>query len=214
MPQSLKLDIAVVNNHWIWPTWRYMPAGEIVYLLERMEINLIYCCTEDEHASDDAALPSWTYEEEFIRLISHFLRCGPSSSSFESTGIPQRRSNFRIRTLAIDIDTTNIQQGSKMFSNRVVPSRRIDGLGHLTFDPLYSVDATTCLEYVDRLANLMKKMMHRDKDGFIIRERVDRIVFSVDGRARKEIDIVKYLLSKQETIIADYRRGTTSKSSS
>lgn len=214
MPQSLELDVAVVNNHWIWPFWRYVPGREMGYLLESMEINLIYCCTEDEHASYDVALAKWTYEEEFIKLISYFLRCGPSSSWFDSTTIPRGRSDFRVKTLAIDIDTASITNGRKMFSNNEVPSRRIDGLGHLTFDPLYSVDVTTCLKHVDWLACLMMKMIHRHNDGLLIRERVDRIVFSVDGRTRREIDIAKYLLSKQETMLAEYRRGETIGSSS
>lgn len=214
MPRALKLDVAVVNNHWIWPCWRYIPGGDIGYVLESLEINLSFCCTEDERASYDMTTAAWTYEDDFVKMISQFLHSSLSSSSFGSSGMPWGRSDFRVKTLTIKLDTVIVKNGNKPLSEDEVPFRQIDGLAHLTFDPLYSADLAACLNHIDWLANRMNQMIHHAIDGFTIRERVDRIVFSVDNRVREEINIAKYLSDKDERRIAQYKQSTATGSSS
>jgi hypothetical protein len=204
--QNFHLDVAIVNNHWIWPTWKYIPAAKNGYLLESLQINLIHCCSEEERASTSTDSANYVTSLEFLKVIGHFLRCGFSSASFEGTGMPRRRSNFRVKTITINVDTASIRVGNDKLSEKDVPYRQVQGLAHLSFDPLYSIDSATCFDNLDRLATFINMAMPRLDDGLTIRERVDRIVFSADGRTRSEINIAKHISGKEEMRIADYKR--------
>jgi hypothetical protein len=206
-PQVFHLDIAIVNNHWIWPTWRYIPGAKLGYFLESLHINLIDCCTEDDRASFNTNSSNWDTPLELLKVISHFLRCGPTSAEFEGTRMLKGRYNFRIKTLVISIDTASIKCGNAKLSEYDVPIRQVQGLAHLNFDPLYSVDITTCLDHLDWLASFMNMAMHRELGFVTIRERVDRIVFSSHGRVRNEMNIAKYISEKQDARIAEYKRS-------
>jgi hypothetical protein len=204
--RDFALDVAIVNNHWIWPTWTYIPGTKIGYTLDNLNINLIHCCNEDERASFGTDSANWVTSLEFMKVISHFLRGGTSTASFEGTGMPKRRSNFRIKTVTINIDTTSIRKGNDYLSEHDVPFRQVQGLAHLDFDQLYSIDTATCLDNVDRLATFINMALPRLDDGLTIRERVDRIVFSADGNIRSEINIAKSISGQDETRIAEYKR--------
>jgi hypothetical protein len=205
-PRDFQLDVAIVNNHWIWPSWKYIPAAKNGYLLESLSINLIHCCSEDERSSSSADSANYGTSLEFLKVVGHFLRCGISSASFESTGMPKRRSNFRVKTITINVDTASIRVGNDKLSERDVPFRQVQGLAHLSFDSLYSVDSATCLDNLDRLATFTNMAMPRMDDGLTIRERVDQIVFSADGCTRSQINIAKHISGKEETRIAEYKR--------
>jgi hypothetical protein len=205
-PRNFQLDVAIVNNHWIWPTWKYIPAAKNGYLLESLDVNLIHCCSEDERDSTSIDSANYVTSLEFLKVIGHFLRCGVSSASFEGTGMPKRRSNFRVKTISINVDTASIRVGNHKLSERDVPYRQVQGLAHLSFDPLYSIDTATCLDNLDRLATFINLAMPRLDDGLTIRERVDRIIFSADGRTRSEINIAKHISGKEEMRIAEYKR--------
>jgi hypothetical protein len=208
-PQSFQVDVAIVNNHWIWPTWRYIPAAKNGHLLESLEINLIHCCSEDERSWSSIDSANYVTSLEFLKVIGHFLRCGVSSASFEGTGMPKRRSNFRVKTITINVDTASIRAGNEKLGEGDVPFRQVQGLAHLSFDPLYFVDSATCLDNLDRLSTFINMAMPRMDDGLTIRERVDRIVFSADGRTRSEIDVAKHISGKEESRIAEYRRRSS-----
>jgi hypothetical protein len=205
-PRNFQLDVAIVNNHWIWPTWKYIPAAKNGYLLESLDVNLIHCCSEDERDSTSIDSANYVTSLEFLKVIGHFLRCGVSSASFEGTGMPKRRSNFRVKTISINVDTASIRVGNHKLSERDVPYRQVQGLAHLSFDPLYSIDTATCLDNLDRLATFINLAMPRLDDGLTIRERVDRIIFSADGRTRSEINIAKHISGKEEMRIAEYKQ--------
>lgn len=209
-PKTFQLDIAIVNNHWIWPTWRHIPCP-VNYVLESLEINLIHCCSEDERASFDAGSTSWPTILEFLKVIGHFLRCGTSSAAFEGAGLPKRRANFRVRKIVINVDTASIRTGNDVISREDVPLRQVQGLAHLDFDPLYSVETAICLENLDRLSAFINMAMPRFhssgmEDGLTIRERVDRIIFSADGCERSEVNIAKYVHEQEASRIEAYRR--------
>ncbi|KAF1920380.1 hypothetical protein BDU57DRAFT_12961 [Ampelomyces quisqualis] len=204
--RAFELDVAIVNNHWIWPTWRYIPVSKTGYAIESLKINLTYCCTEDERASSETATADWPTSLEFMKVIGHFLRCGVQSASFESTGMPKRGSHYRVKLITINLDTASIRAGNDKVREQDVPLRQVQGLGHLTFDPLYFIDVATCRENVDRLSAFINMAMPRLDDGSTIRERVDKIVFSLDSLIRSEINIAKKSSGKAEVRIAEYRR--------
>lgn len=198
-PRAFELDIAIVNNHWIWPIWTYIPGTKIDDLIENLNINLIHCCNEDERASSVTDSASWATSLEFIKVISHFLRSGTLTASFEGTGVPKRDLDFRIKTITIDVDTAIISTGNETLSEDDIPFRKVQGLGHLTFDPLYSADRATCLDNLDRLLNFVMMAMSRLGDGLTIRERVDWMVFSVDGQTKGAVSIAQIKSNMDET---------------
>ncbi|KAH7394227.1 hypothetical protein DE146DRAFT_757697 [Phaeosphaeria sp. MPI-PUGE-AT-0046c] len=203
--ETFQLDIAIVNNHWIWPTWRHL-ACPVNYVLESLEINLIHCCSEDERASFDTDSANWPTSQELLKVIAHFLRCGTASATFESTSVPKRRSNFRVKTITINVDTARIRTGTDTLSYDDVPLRQVQGLAHLDFTTLYSIDIATCLDNLNRLSTFFRIAMRRTDDVLTIRERVDKIVFSADGRTMSEIYIAKHISDQEASRIAEYRR--------
>jgi hypothetical protein len=197
--RAFELDVAIISNHWIWPTWRYMPGPKPGYTIENLKINLIYCCTEDERASSEAHATDWPASLEFMKVIGHFLRCGVRSASFESIGVPKRGSDYRVKIITINVDTARIRVGNDKLSEQDVPFRQVQGFGHLSFDPLYSLDVATCRENLDRLSVFINMAMPRLDDGLTIRDRVDH-------RIRSEINIATQISDKEKTRIAEYRR--------
>ncbi|KAH5635409.1 hypothetical protein HBI42_190030 [Parastagonospora nodorum] len=206
-PRAFELDIAIVNNHWIWPTWTYIPGTKIDYVIEDLKINLIHCCSEDEdeNASSVTDSASWATSLDFLEIISHFLRSGTSTMSFEGTDMPKRNPNFRVKTITINVDTASIRKGNEKLSEEDVPFRQVQGLGHLTFDPLYYIETDTCLDNLDRLFNFVLVAVSRLDHGLPIRERVDWMVFSADGLTRSAISIAKIKSTMDETRIAEER---------
>ncbi|KAF2026718.1 hypothetical protein EK21DRAFT_115554 [Setomelanomma holmii] len=205
--QTFEFDVAIVNNHWIWPYWRFIPGGKIGFSIERLEINLIYCVNEDERESSSRPTPAGATEIEFLKVVSHFLRYGLRTTSFEKISSPKARSNFRIKHLAIKLDTSKIASNpNKEISEVDIPLRRIDGLAHLSFEPLFPIDTTTSLDRLDALAHFLTHALCSSGDGLTVRERVDYISMSADGQLKGEFDIAGHMSKEQEARIADYRR--------
>lgn len=198
-PRAFELDIAIVNNHWIWPTWTYIPGMKIDDLIENLNINLICCCNEDERASPVTESSSWATSLAFIKVISHFLQSGTSTASFEGTGTETRSLNFRIKAITVNVDTALIRTGNRTLSEDDVPFRQVQGLGHLTFNPLYSADMNTYLETLERLLQFVLIATSRLDDGLTVRERVDCMGFTVDGKTKGAVSIaqVKSSMDKQ-----------------
>lgn len=199
--QRLVLDVAIVDNHWIWPCFRVIP-GPLGYVLESLDINLVYCCTEAERAAYSSVTPGWKYEKEIVNMITSILRSGPLSLCTSSMA---SRSDFRIKTMTIGVDTASVAKGNETLSEEAIPCRRVDKLSHLSFDSLYSVDLPSCLRHVDWLASSMEYLLHHTHLGLVILERVDRIEFCVDSRIRKVIDIADRQSRKKEEILAEYK---------
>ncbi|KAG9191756.1 hypothetical protein G6011_10490 [Alternaria panax] len=49
-PRNYEVDIAVVNDHWLWPTRRIVPVHKLDGIIERLDINIIPCCTEEQRS--------------------------------------------------------------------------------------------------------------------------------------------------------------------
>jgi hypothetical protein len=203
-PRAFKMDVAVVKNHWIWPTWRLIPAMKMGAQLEHLDINLIHCRSEEDRASYTVDFLTYKHSLQFMSLIGNFLRHGTASASYEGTSMPKHQTNVHVKTITINVDTASIRAGNDKLSEAEVPYRHVQGLAHLTFDPLYSIDSATCVENIDRLPKFMNVAMSRAGDGLIISERVDEIIFSADGCARSKISMT--VAEKDEPRFAEYRQ--------
>lgn len=83
--------------------------------------------------------------------------------------------NFRIKRLQFNIDTTSSKNGQLSYEQ--VPGRIINGLRHLTNDPLCAVDSTTFHEFEERLRSMIE---FNEWDGEVVTwflERIGTIVF-------------------------------------
>jgi hypothetical protein len=49
-PRNFEVDIAVVNDHWLWPTPRVVPVRKLDGIIERLHVNIIPCCTEGQRS--------------------------------------------------------------------------------------------------------------------------------------------------------------------
>jgi hypothetical protein len=205
-PPLFELDIALVNNHWIWPTWQLTPGVTLGHSLDSLQINIIDCCTEDDRASFELETMTAVTPLEILKVITHFLRHGPTSREFESSRILRGRSEFRIKTLVFNVDTTITQHGNRALSDHDVPFRNVQGLGHLTFDPLYPLDTATNLAHLDWLSDFMIEAIPCMIECAALRERVDRVVFCADSLVRSEMNIAEYLTEKERSRIEDYKR--------
>lgn len=151
-----------------------------------------------------------------MTLVSDFLINGvfsgraTSPTTDPAQGRPKKCKDFRVKTLAIKVDTSRYQDGTETISTMDVPCRTIQGLGHLDFDPLTPIDAANCRLRLEALAQTTNTALHRVAAGLIVRERVERILFFADGCLEEEIDIVKQMKKKREDEIADYKRHNLS----
>jgi hypothetical protein len=211
--RGFELDVAIVNDHWIWPLWRCIPTQQADRAIARLNINIIYCAAKEERRityEDDILITQ--VDLEFLTLVSDFLVNGICSARAISPatdlapGRPKKFKDFRIKTLAINIDTSRYQGGTETISTMDVPFRTIQGLGHLDFDPLYPIDATKCHLRVEALAQVTNAALHRVATGLIIRERVEKILFLTDGCLTEEIDITEYMKKRRQDEIAEYKR--------
>jgi len=196
------LDVAIVDNHWIWPCFISMP-GAFGYVLESLIINLTYCCTEEERGAYNSDIPKWSYEGDFVEVISNLLRSGSSSLSSSSMG---SRSNFRIKTITINLDTKSVDKGNEPLSEETVPYRQIDKLAHLSFDPLYSIDLLACSKHLDWLGVSIDRLLHQAHLLRIIFERVDQIQICIDFKLRKTLDLADRQSRREEKRLEVYRQ--------
>ncbi|KAL5121088.1 hypothetical protein ACEQ8H_000939 [Pleosporales sp. CAS-2024a] len=204
-PQDFELDLAIVNNHWLWPTWKYIPSTKLGHILDKVHVNVIQCRNEDEreNPADDGTL-GWDTTLEIMKVIGHFLRSGTSSASFEGSSMPRRGSNFRVKTIIINFDTNRFGNGNEELSKQQVPFRKVQGLGHLTFDSLYAIDTATRRDSLQRLAVVMKSGIPRQDDGLTICERVPLILFKANGIVQTELHNAQRLSRQEDERIADY----------
>ncbi|KAF1844017.1 uncharacterized protein K460DRAFT_287249 [Cucurbitaria berberidis CBS 394.84] len=185
-PQSFKFDVAVVNNHWIWPTWRSTPIRSRSHILDRVDIELILSCSQDERnlqtqwmlQPEDACA-----DTELVLLLCQFILLeGPLVT--------------HINTLRINIDTTRYGNGNELISLEEVPLRRINGLAHLDFDKLYPIDYHVSFAFLRRLytrTGAMLEALQNNPDIELPSQRIGKVLFCIDGKVLMQIDVAKHV---------------------
>ncbi|PZD33451.1 hypothetical protein A1F97_01679 [Pyrenophora tritici-repentis] len=199
--QTLELDIAIVSDHWIWPTARSLPVWKHNTILDKVEINLIPCCTPD-----DRYLQTGGYERDLcstvaslVDLLYSFLE-NKQVDSYTKYAIrdylahpsPEQlvgKSGItRINTLIIRINTNWYGDGNRLLSGTEVPHRKIQGLAHLDFNRLYSVAPTKAQRYIGVMKDYIDQWLsssNRDKASM----RVGKILFCTDEAVWEEVSI-------------------------
>jgi len=124
---------------------------------------------------------------------------------FIPRGPPTGFRDLRLNCLAINVDTIRQHDVDKVFSQADIPFREVVGLAHMSFDPLYPVGVDNCSIYMGNLPIAISWALHADQAGLVIRERVDKITYSVNGSMRKENNIAYDLKRGRERELAEYK---------
>ena len=199
--QNVELDIAIVDDHWIWPTARRLPVWKHNTVLDKVEIDLLPCCTKEErylqtdgyeYAARDfceaasslvALLYSVLENKKVDSYIEHALREFLAHPSPRQLGV--RSGMIRINTLIIRVNTTRYGDGNRPLSGTEVRHRKIKGLAHLEFDHLYSVSPEKAERYLAATKDHIDKWL-RSSSMEIASMRVSRILFCIDDALWKE----------------------------
>jgi hypothetical protein len=82
-PRNFEVDIAIINDRWLWPTRRVVPVRKLDGIIERIDLNIIPCCTEGKRSlqtecgiigQDIFQLNSGSFvTEAFLAPLTYFL---------------------------------------------------------------------------------------------------------------------------------------------
>ena len=165
-PQSLRVDVAYLDGHWIWPTWRTIPCRSANSRLEEVELNILLC----NNPEDSPLGTVWSRDRHPCRtLIQFFAPHGISITSF-----------------IINIDTSHAGHRETPLSQDVVPLREIRGLRHLEFGSLRPAMAQASTNYLHNLyvnaEDDMRTLQLRS-----IYEGIGKLVLCMDGKSQRVV---------------------------
>lgn len=217
-PQTLDLDVAIVNNNWIWPTWRTLPIRKDGNF-KRIDVHFTHCCTEDErHLQTDwdrnSVLGVGTSTEARSSPASRYLlwqslnplrnlvgneNINPFFANTLSDFLQQPFSGeisghpiiSSTETLAFHVDTRSYGDGNRPLSESEVPIRKVRGLAHLDFKRLYPAnvkEAKILFESIQEYVDFWFKEW-KEKEGLL--PRIRNILFVFDGTIFKDLDFVE-----------------------
>ncbi|USP73356.1 hypothetical protein yc1106_00630 [Curvularia clavata] len=207
-PQTLDLDVAIVDNHWIWPTWRTLPVRKDG-VFKRIDVHFIHCFTEDErylqtdwdqnsvlgigrstdaHWSSPNGYLHWQSFNPLRNLVGN-ENVNASVTNTLSYFLQQPFSGeimgypviSRTETLAFHIDTRSYGDGNKLLSESEVPLRKICGLAHLDFTKLYSAKVENARLLFESIQGYVKFWLREWKEKEDLSPRIGRILFVFDG---------------------------------
>ena len=214
-PRNFEVDIAVIDDHWLWPTRRVVPTRELEGTIKRLDINIIPCCTTNErHLQTNWAYESWAVVNlstfylnlagglmfplaRFLLVDDDMKRHGSQVFRGLETWVDpllnehlddgRNKPVTRIDTVIINIDTWRYGNGNKEIGLAEVPFRKIEGLAHLDFKELYPVDFAKSETYLRELIRYTDERLHGT--GRIAKE-IGKIQFYLDGKLSRELNPV------------------------
>jgi len=208
------VDLAIVNECWLWPTWRFI-STKTHPCLDRMNINLQLCCTPEDRAFQTGF--SERHERSSFRVdpiiqtlcgfLQRFLSLGAASNitTRMETGLMKNNREFkrdlRIRRLHVNVCTTPPKD--ERLSHEQVPGRVIDGLKHLTNDPLYAADGIASRDLLGWLIDQIYHLLVWTPDApasSLLFGRVGTIVYCLDGTIAQELNLSALLTSEFERV--------------
>lgn len=212
-PQTLDLDVAIVDNNWIWPTLRTLPVRKDGSF-KRIDIHFIHCFTEDErywqtdwdHNSISGVGRSTDARWSSTNMYLHWQSFNPLrnlvGNENVNASIANTLSDFlqqpfsgeirghpvisRTETLAFHVDTRSYGDGNRLLSGSEVPIRRICGLAHLDFTKLYPAKVENARLLFESIQEYVKFWFREWKEKENISPRVGEILFIFDGTIVRE----------------------------
>jgi hypothetical protein len=217
--QVLDLDVAIVNDHWIWPTWRNLPVRKDG-AFDKINVHFVLCCTENERSlqadwnkdfivgacksTDDGRSLAKTYlnwralnplhnlvgNENIDASIANTLSDFLNQPfSGKAIGSPVI---FRTETLAFHVDTSIYGDDNRLLGQSEVPIRKVNGLGHLDFKQLYPANAERTKFFLKDVQDYIETWFQEWKEMEQASPRVGKILFCVDGVTVRALDPTQY----------------------
>ncbi|EUC41977.1 hypothetical protein COCMIDRAFT_8383 [Bipolaris oryzae ATCC 44560] len=223
--QTLDLDVAIVDDHWIWPTWRNLSVRKDG-AFDRIDVHFILCCTEherslrDEWNTDSVAgacksidkdcLPATRYLNwRALNPLNNLVGNGNTGTSIVNTFsefMEQPFSGepigspfiFKTNTLAFHVDTSIYRDGNRLLGESEVPVRIIDGLAHLYFKQLYPANVERAKYFLEDVQEYVQIWFQEWKENKEASPRVGKVVFCIDGATVRELDLAQYALGVRD----------------
>lgn len=156
-----KLHMTIVDWCWLWPTWHYIPT-RMNPILDFFDIELYFCRTEDY---TEAAYRQMIFPDLYLTLfnfIHRLLHLGPIGDTHDMTKPRERiaqatgsqpsssKHPIAVKTIRLNVKTLGVTDRQPL-SREVVPGRTVEGMQHLTNDPLYACDGVLAQEFGEYL---------------------------------------------------------------
>ncbi|RMZ68315.1 hypothetical protein GMOD_00009920 [Pyrenophora seminiperda CCB06] len=157
-PRNFEIDLAIIDDRWLWPTARVVPARTLDGVIDRIELNIIPCCTAgNRHLQKECnstrpdmfQLYSGSFvTEALLAPLTLFLLYPQGDERMEKppshvfrglemwldplldTGATGQldRPVTRVDTIALFIDTSRCGNGDETLSRAVVPWRTVEDI--------------------------------------------------------------------------------------
>lgn len=152
-PCVYRLDLAMVDAAWYYPTWTQIPLrqGAEPGIVDKLEIQIIPCRIDDKDPGMNETFKStYRLEDTLNSIIERFLAVGVNVGfDFSPDGVAHAKQTFpcnlRVRTIAIDIAKADPADTNTPISHTMIPIRPMEGFIHAEHDVLYPVPIETAI---------------------------------------------------------------------
>jgi hypothetical protein len=212
-PRNFEVDIAVIDDHWFWPTRRVVPLRKVDGIIDRLDINVIPCCTaEGRHLQTDwdrdhpvALSTFWTITmAELMTPLTNFLINDDAKKHVSDVFrgleawvdplMDEQSDDGRdspvtwIDTVTINVNTWKHRDSNDTISTTVVPFRKIKGLSHLDFAQLYPIGFAKSETYLRELRKYVQEWTLQNYSTGRATRKIRRIQFYLDGELSQELN--------------------------
>ncbi|KAF2704139.1 hypothetical protein K504DRAFT_507161 [Pleomassaria siparia CBS 279.74] len=204
---AFAVDIAIVNECWLWPAWRLIPTKtKTNSYIERLDVHLRLCCTPEHriyqsgfaqrhplnlHIFDPVLQTLFTFLDSFtVEGAAGDLTFSPKN------GIRQQVEwlEHEIRVKRLNFNIITVRPPNEELPYEQVSGRVVKGLKHLINDPLYAADPTTSCAFEDwlylstcSLAGRYSTLPTPD-----ILHHTGFVDFYLDGKLAHNLDLARY----------------------
>lgn len=211
-PRNFEVDIAIIDDHWFWPTRRVVPLRKLEGTIERLDINIIPCCTaEERHLQtnwDQGSVDLSTFHSllsaGLMSPLTRFLveNYAERPTSQVSQGLetwidPLLDEHFdngrnppiaRIDTMTINFDSWRFGNGNEAIGLTDIPFRKTKGLAHLGFEQLYPVDFAKSATYLREVSRYIDEWTLDNYGTGRAAKKIRKIQFYLDGKMSQEVN--------------------------
>lgn len=164
-----QLHVAIIDWTWLWPTWRHIPLVKSTrFDLLEIKVSAYDCFGSSEEDIDSM---KENISRVFSTLVDQVLLVGTKNAGF--------------RTLCIDLVTKPGTAPNQSLSLMDVPGRNVEGMKHLTFDPLYACNQEVVKSFADSLEILVGNTLtgygHSFERQHLYTKKFEKVHLVVDG---------------------------------
>ncbi|KAF8848246.1 hypothetical protein BDZ45DRAFT_733054 [Acephala macrosclerotiorum] len=194
--REYELDVLLVNEQELWPTWTYMPKWlrRVEQVYARFRICGVFrkgrygnCLQRYENAFEGPE--SHSIRWGLWNLLERFLRLG-------AVGQRARRNrtdkNIVLENLVIDVWSPQISKEEKK-ATRGRTHHEIVQLRNSTRNEYLTTARNVAVEIGSELYHLLRMCYHSASYGRLLYERIGNIKVLVDGRLRREFNLAEML---------------------